>query len=283
MTAFAPRYADLPDVSLPYVDTGEGAPIVFMHGALGDWRTWRGVLQHIPRSFRAIAYTQRWFGTDPRSHRGASFGTQQQADDLISFLDALALPATHVVAWSLSAHSALAAAVRAPDRILSLRLYDLGFPTFVDAPETLSAIAAYGEATFAPIVDATGRGDRIGAVRAMIDASGETGHFDQQPQGVREVHLDNGHSIDLVLKQTPPVLISSSDLRNLNAPTSVAWGERSGGHLLVSQAAAALIPRCRGQEIEGANHLWPETAPAAFARFVTSEINTASRDRGAQG
>jgi pimeloyl-ACP methyl ester carboxylesterase len=272
MIDFVTRLAELPDTSLPYVEVGEGAPVVFMHGALGDWRTWTATLQHMPRTCRAIAFTQRWFGGERREHGAVSFGTRQQADDLIAFLDALSLSSAHVVAWSFSAHSALAAAARFPDRMLSLHLYDLGFPTFVDDPGMMSAIADYGDVAFAPVVKALQGGDRVAAVRALIDASAGCGYFDRQPARLRDVHLSNAHSIELLLNQTPPEPLRSADLRNMRVPTRIAWGELSGSYRLVSVVAAQLVPDCKAMEVPGANHLWPEVAPEQFAQFAVSGI-----------
>jgi pimeloyl-ACP methyl ester carboxylesterase len=280
-TEFTPRLAILPDTSLPFVEKGEGPPLVFMHGILGDWRTWSPVLRHIPEGVRAIAFTQRWFGADLRDHGRAQFGTRQQSGDLRCFLDALGIPAAHIVAWSFSAHSALAAAVRSPDRVLSLSLYDLGFPTFVSDTHVRAEIAAQSGRMFQPVIDATQRGDSHGAVREVIDASGGPGYFDRQPAERRRVHLENANSIDLIFGQTPPEEISASDLSGIRIPTRIAWGEFSGVYRTVSKAAAALIPDCEVCEIAGANHLWPEMSPAAFTAFATSILQKRMRTNDA--
>ena len=134
---------------------------------------------------------------------------------------------------------------------------------------------------FEPVIDATQRGDSHRAVRTLIDASGE-GYFDRQPEDRRRVHIENTNSIDLIFSQTPPEEISASDLSSIRIPIRIVWGELSGVYRTVSKAAAALIPECEGREIAGANHLWPEISPSAFAAFATSILEARVRNDDAE-
>lgn len=270
------KEAILADTRLPYVETGKGAPVIFLHGALGDWRTWSPVLDAVAPHCRAIAVTQRHFGAAPRDHGAVPFGTQQQADDVVAFLDALNLPRAHVVAWSFSAHSALAAALQAPDRIASLCVYDLGFPTFVTAPADLEEIAAAG-AAFAPIAAAAAARQWEAAAALLIDAAAsEPGYFARQSPRTRAIHTENAHTVSLLFTQTPPVAISPAQLSALAAPATIAWGERSGVYRTVSRAAARCMPSARAREISAAGHLFPETDSHAFAALVHDHLSAAA-------
>jgi pimeloyl-ACP methyl ester carboxylesterase len=53
------------DVTLPYVDDGEGIPVVFLHGAISDLRVWEPYRARIAEDRRFVSYTQRYFGTSP--------------------------------------------------------------------------------------------------------------------------------------------------------------------------------------------------------------------------
>lgn len=271
------KTVELADTTLPRADAGAGEPVVFLHGALGDWRTWRPVLTQLGvfgEGVRAIAYTQRWFGAEPRDHGALPFGTEQQARDLIAVLDALKLEQAHVVAWSFSAHSALAAAVARPDRIASLCLYDLGFPTFVEDAAALAEIGEVSARVFGPVGAAAAEGDWVRAAALLIDgAAGEPGYYERQPETQRAIHRENAATVELLFSQTPPVALTADDLRGLKTPTSIAWGERSGrAYALVSATAATLIPGCGWAEIQDAGHLWPEQDSQGFAQMVAAHL-----------
>jgi hypothetical protein len=46
-------------VTLPYLDQGQGAPVVFVHGAFSDHRIWEAQRQAIAARYRYIAFDQR--------------------------------------------------------------------------------------------------------------------------------------------------------------------------------------------------------------------------------
>jgi hypothetical protein len=59
------KETDVNGVRLTYIEQGSGEPVVFVHGAVGDLRAWEPVREEIALKHRFIAYTQRYFGTDP--------------------------------------------------------------------------------------------------------------------------------------------------------------------------------------------------------------------------
>lgn len=258
----------------PYVETGEGDAIVLVHGALGDLRTLAPVLPHLASHGRAMTYSQRGFGTGACAGPplDVPFGTAQQADDLLAFLDARGLARAHIVAWSFSAHSALAAAVHHPHRVASLCVYDLGFPTFITDTACLDALAAEVGPVFAAIGDALQSGGPLAAAEAMIDASGGPGTFAGASDGVQGTWRDNAHTLPLLFRQTPPVPLSADDLAALRVPTTIGWGEGSGAYRTVSRIAAGLVPGARAVEVPAAGHLWPQQSPAGFAQFITTHL-----------
>jgi pimeloyl-ACP methyl ester carboxylesterase len=59
------RRVALPGGEVNYVDIGEGAPIVFVHGISGSWQNWLENLPHFARNHRAIALDLPGFGMSP--------------------------------------------------------------------------------------------------------------------------------------------------------------------------------------------------------------------------
>ncbi len=252
-----------------YIDVGAGKPVVFLHGALGDLRTWQRHCLMLSDRFRCIAYTQRYFGQVPWQAGGPPFGIATHADDLIAFVRALNLGPVNLVAWSYAGHAALHAALQEPNLFQRLFLYEPGVRTIPMEPEDLAAFSQDAEAMFGPIFAAVQKGHLTQAVRLLIDASGYPGYFDQQPPEVRTIHLGNAHTMPLLLAQEPPPPTTCEALSALTVPVMVAWGQQSRP---VSKLPSMAVARClragQSREVPGVGHLWPETHPEAFTDAV---------------
>jgi alpha/beta hydrolase fold len=79
-------------VALQYCEQGDpaGVPIICLHGVTDSWRSFELLFEHLPRSFRAIALSQRGHGDSDRPQSG--YRARDFADDLAAFMDALARP-----------------------------------------------------------------------------------------------------------------------------------------------------------------------------------------------
>ena len=67
---------------LQYAELGAGEPILFVHGAPQDLRAWEPVREMISTKHRFVAYTQRYFGTEPWKDDGKQFSIAMLAEDL---------------------------------------------------------------------------------------------------------------------------------------------------------------------------------------------------------
>jgi pimeloyl-ACP methyl ester carboxylesterase len=46
---------------LSYWEEGDGVPLVFVHGMLGDYRSWRRQTSEFSKTYRTIALSQRYY------------------------------------------------------------------------------------------------------------------------------------------------------------------------------------------------------------------------------
>lgn len=252
-----------------YIDAGGGSPIVFLHGALGDLRTWRRQCAALSIRFRCIAYTQRYFGTSPWRADGPAFGTGTHADDLMAFCEALGVGPVALVAWSYAGHVALQAASKRPDLFSRIFIYEPGVPSYTTDGDELAAFWRDAEAMFGPIFQAAGKGDMTEAVRLLIDGSGGEGFFDSQAAECREIELENTHTMSMLLAQAAPTHLSCEDLGKLRVPVSIAWGEATRPIFkITSRAAARCLDKSRHIEVPGVGHLWPDQDPKGFSELV---------------
>ncbi|WP_162186078.1 alpha/beta fold hydrolase [Amycolatopsis jejuensis] len=101
-----------------YDVSGDGTPLVLIHGAESDRRQFADFIPVLRKGIRAISYDQR----DTGAAAPAGYGMADLADDLADLLDTLDLPAAHLLGTSFGGAVAQHFALRSPDRVLSLTL-----------------------------------------------------------------------------------------------------------------------------------------------------------------
>ena len=124
-------------VRLTYVEQGSGEPIVFVHGAFSDLRVWEPIREEVAKRYRFIAYTQRYFGTDPWPDEGKNFNVLTHADDLAKFITSLNAGPVHLVTRSYGGGVGMAAALKNPALVRTLTLHEPALLSVLpaDSPE----------------------------------------------------------------------------------------------------------------------------------------------------
>lgn len=136
-----------------YAESGDarGTPVVFVHGWPDSWFSFSRVMPLLSSRIRAFALDQRGFG-ESRFAEG-EVGMDDFADDVIAFLDALALDRAIVVGHSFGSFVARHLAARYPDRVDRLALIGTGLnaanPVTRDVLETLRTLPDPVPETFA--------------------------------------------------------------------------------------------------------------------------------------
>jgi pimeloyl-ACP methyl ester carboxylesterase len=126
-----------------YLDAGQGAPVVMIHGSgpgVTAFANWRLAIGPLSQRFRVLAPDMVGFGYTERP-AGAEYGMELWLRHIVGFLDALQLPAVHVVGNSFGGGLALALAARHPERVKRLVLMG---SVGVDFPITEGLDAVWG-------------------------------------------------------------------------------------------------------------------------------------------
>ena len=125
----------LNDLELDLIDSGEGLPIVLLHGLALEKSIWNSVLTAFSSQARFITPDLRGHGKTSLGQANATLG--QIADDLLALLDALDLPKVCLLGHSMGGYIALEFAARYPERLVSLVLLTSNIRA--DAPEKQQA------------------------------------------------------------------------------------------------------------------------------------------------
>ena len=138
-------------VDLSYIEQGSGAPVVFVHGAVGDLRAWEPQRQAIATQYRFIAYTYRYHGTAPWPDEGQHYSAATHAADLAALIRQLHVSPAHLVASSYGGLLATLVALEHPDLVRSLTLLEPSLGALLaDIPEAQPVRDEWRKA-FAPI------------------------------------------------------------------------------------------------------------------------------------
>lgn len=147
----------------------DGVPVVFVHGNFSAATWWEETMLRLPRGFRAIAPDLRGYGnSDPAARVDATRGMGDFSDDIVALMDALSLPAAHLVGHSLGGAVLWRLLADHPDRVLSLTQVNPASPfgfggTRADGSLASASAAGTGAAAvnpeFARLLAAKDRGD----------------------------------------------------------------------------------------------------------------------------
>jgi pimeloyl-ACP methyl ester carboxylesterase len=251
------------DVQLAYVDEGSGVPIVFVHPALLDMRIWETMRPSVAKTYRFIAYNQRYFGTAAWQDNGERFSKQTQVDDLTAFIRGIDAGPVHLVGWSMSADTVLLVAMRNPELVRSVFSYEPGGIEVTDAVKAKQLGDDAGVA-FGPVAAAVKSGDPT-ATKALVDGvENKPGSYDAASPATRQLWQDNARTLaPMFASQSPP--ITCRQLAQIKVPVAIARGEQTRPFFAISAGAAAdCIPGARRVVAPQIRHLWPADDPKSF-------------------
>ena len=270
--AHAAKEVDVNGVRLHYIEQGSGEPIVFVHGAPHDLRAWEPVKETIAKRYRFIAYSQRYFGTEPWPDEGKNFGVATHADDLAKFITLLNAGPVHLVGWSYGGLVSVTAALSDPSLVRSLILYDAVAVSVLPAESPEGKLAREDRAEMFQLAVAAGKaGDFIKAAKHLQEAAFrlQPGEFDRLPADLQTVLLDNARVVPLMFAAPPPPAITCDTLKNFTRPTLVMRGEKTRAfYALISEAITKCVPGAQQVILQNVNHDGPVRDPAAFTAAV---------------
>ena len=265
-------------VELEYESFGDpgSAPLLLIGGLGTQLITWdEGFCQLLAaRDFRVIRFDNRDAGLS--TWPDELYTLDDMAGDAVGLLDALSIPAAHVVGASMGGFIAQLMALNHPDRVLSLTSMISG-PNGVDqVPPTPEA-----QALLVTPVPPTHEERVQLALVAKKTLLGPDDPYDEAYERAKAVRaIDRAYHPAGFARQLQAILAAPSRmerLRSLRVPTLVVHGDAD---ILVpvdnGRKVAAAVPGARLLEIRGMGHdvprrVWPQVVDAivALARPVS--------------
>lgn len=234
---------------------GELPPIVFVHGTMDRSAGLRRSVRAV-QPVGVLTYDRRGYARSLGAG-GASTSMDEQVADLLGMVDAVTTGPVVAVGHSLGALIALHAAVRHPDRVLSVGAWEPPMPWFdwyrADAED--AGIVGDDE-------DPADAAERF--MRVMIGNR----LWERLPRSFREERRSEGVTLraDLALVADPTSVL---DLSTVAVPVVAGCGSESSERFRRSAATvAAEVQGATLHEVEGATHGAHLTHSVEFARFA---------------
>ncbi len=243
---------------IAYARSGNGPPLVLVHGSTADRTRWANILPELERKFTVIAMDRRGRGG---SGDAEPYSIEQEYDDVAVVVEAAGTGA-NLLGHSFGALCAMEAALRV-DTLRRLILYEPPFPVGgaplypPGLPERLGEILAQGDREkflicfFSEVVGVPD--EQIAALRA--DPSWK-GRIAAAHTVLREM-ADGEYRFDPVR------------FRRLEVPTLLLLGENTPAELTApTRTLDTALPDSRIVVLEGQGHVAMTTAPELLLREV---------------
>jgi 2-succinyl-6-hydroxy-2,4-cyclohexadiene-1-carboxylate synthase len=250
---------DLEGATLTGETSGEGTPLVLLHGMAGERHDWNRLLAALPPDYPTLRYDLRGFGQST-AQQGLPYS---HSDDLLALLDARGIERAPVLGLSMGGGVALNFALNHPDRVSHLILISPAMVGWEWSDEWkalwrgVSHAARAGDMALArerwfqhPMFAAVRRTDAADELRHAIGAY---------------------HGRQWILDTQRDELPDPERLHTLAAPTLLLTGEEDFGDLrLIADVIEGAAPGVKRIDYEGAGHMLHLERPADVATAIVS-------------
>ncbi len=276
--------------ALAYREEGDGDPVLFVHGGIGDYRDWEWQFEAFGSRYRAIAVSCRGSWPNRKLEPGERITLDTFVEDLAAFIRALEVGPVHLVGHSSpGGFGGLLLASRYPDLLRSLVLLEPPALTLLGVnippkpwqllrllvlnPRAGAGMIRFGARGMAPAVRAFERGDDAEALKTFMAANTSWETVASLPEERFQRFLDNVGPLKAQIKAGFPEF-GAADARGIQVPVLLVAGTETPAHLLaVTNRLEALLPDVRRLDIAGATHNMFDSHPAEFDAGVLEFIS----------
>lgn len=257
-------------VELHHVSGGEGEALVFVHGVMGDWRSWAPQWPAFTRHFRCTSYSRRYNQPNRNTMASPDHSALVEAEDLRQLLDALDLRCATLVASSYGAFTALALAVAHPQRVRALVAVEPPMLRYADFSERgRTERERFFRTTQAPAIEAFRRGDDVLGASLMTGGI-HGGGAAALGRAALEQRLANALAMRMLALSTDEFpLLPPAALAALPMPVLLVRGARTAPvHAEVFANVVRAMPQAAVEVIDDAGHPVTRDQPVRFNRVA---------------
>jgi pimeloyl-ACP methyl ester carboxylesterase len=273
---------------LTVLESGQGDPLVLVHGGVSDLRTWHNQIGVFAETFRTICYSRRYHVPNIPIPPNAADPVQTHVDDLAQLIETLEAAPAHIVGHSWGGLITLMLARQRPNFCRSLVLIEPPVvsmyvripPKFVEliglflrSPRLAFAIMKLGAGALSPAEKAFRRGDDNAAIEHFgRGVLGDLAYERLSAERRRQVWANRGPDRAQALHHSFPDLIRES-FTSVTLPVLLVSGAQSPPLFgMLNDGLVKRLPNARRCVISGASHIVHEDSPddlnSAILKFL---------------
>lgn len=258
------------DIRISYVRAGHGPVVIFIHGAMGDYRAFAPQWDAFTEHFDCISYSRRYSFPNGNDLTTRGHSALVDAADLEGLMDHLGIDRAILVGSSYGGFTALAMAVRDPSRVAAVVSVEAPMMRYAEAdPEGAEIAKAFKAATAGPARDAFERGDDELGARLLTGGivGGKPKDLPEHIMKRRMVNVIAAKSLALSDDEFP--MLPREALRTLPMPIFLLSGAQTAPiHAAIFKAVREAIPQAKSMIVEGSGHSVSQQASEVFNREV---------------
>ena len=253
---------------------GDGPSILFVHGSVADYTTFKGLTRRFREAYQCVAYSRRFHPPNRPPGPGDVYDTEGQADEMLTIIGELEASPVVLVGSSFGAYIGLIAALKEPESFRGLVLCE---PPMIPLllhhkdgrplhEEFLRTVLEPARLSFRNGQDADGLKTFVEGVR------GQPGWFDRLFPAMKSDLLRFGPELKLefltdhekYMRDVPP-----KSLRSLRIPSLLLGGEFSTPMFrAILDVLENSLPQTLRKEIPRAGHLLHLQNPVVFESIL---------------
>lgn len=250
------RWALPHGIELHGVRAGKGLPLIFIHGAMGDWRSWEAQWAAFTPHFDCISYSRRFSYPNQNHQPSPHHSALDEAQDLEQLLNVLNIDTAILVGSSYGGFTALALAVHSPQRIQAVVAVEPPMMKYAYfSPEGREIAEAFRTGTIEPANAAFRAGEDVRA--AQIMTGGINGANSKVAAGAAmDKRLQNLQAMKMIALSTDEFpLIAPEKLAALSMPVMLLSGLNTQPvHKSIFDNLVEAMPNAQVLRVAGAGH-----------------------------
>lgn len=266
---------------LHYFEFGSGPPIVFVHGSLGDYRTWGNLFEPLAADYRLVSYSRRYHYPNAWHGDGSDYCTELHTADLAAFVRGLQLGPVHLVGQSTGATIAARCASQYPEIVRTLVVNEPDHaPWLLDSAEGRLALQEYLDRVDKPVTELVEIGALPSAIERFVDGVLGPGSFAAFTPTMRLVCMDNARELVAELRCAEIFYspFTDDDVRQIGVPTLfLEGGATMPLFRIIADRFLRNVPDAEHVTIAGAPHAVHFAAPEQFGASVKSFLQRRGR------
>lgn len=259
------------DTEIHFAEAGDGLPLVFVHGGMGDWQAWAPQWADFTAHYRCITYSRRFSSPNRNTLSSTDHSVRAEARDLEALLDHWNATPALIVGTSYGAYTALQMALSAPGKVRALALTEAPVLPFADRVAGGRQVReAFQRDVIRPADEAFRAGNIERAVALLTVGINGSGPGEAATDAGRERRLRNAQGMRaLAFSSDAYPSLDEKLLRTFTVPTLLLTGEDTMPiHRATTQALKALLPHAPLKVVPGCGHGVHRDNPLVFNRTV---------------